>query len=411
VDLAAGAAFLCLLSRRSAWSNLAAAIGCEIVAVFTEAGGNLVPIISAGLAVWIGRPKSQVAVLAGAAIVLLASYLNGYVTPWQHSDPLQTLLQPVAVAGFFAAEIGNPFGSIVAILGHSHRVGVAMGFGALGVAAFAVATLVLLRRGRAANRGQLLFFAIAGYTLGVCLLTALGRLKFGLEQALIPRYSTATLLFWLSMTLIAIVELDEYRPHWRLFAMALSLPCLLVLAWSQVRFAAMAGEWTLWKREAEAALLTEIDDAALHHLVADPALVKAQTARLRAQHLAMFAEAWSGWLGGPLADHVRLGGPGQCRGAIDEVVALSGAAGAGWRLSGWAWDNVQQAAADRIVLTDADGRVAGYALGGFGDQASGAQRGLWRGYAVADNADDIAAYALLDGGRTACPLGQLTGQR
>ena len=54
-----------------------------------------------------------------------------------------------------------------------------------------------------------MFLGIAALMVGVAFLTALGRLKFGLDQALSSRYATPMLLFWLSLAMLAIIEIQS----------------------------------------------------------------------------------------------------------------------------------------------------------------------------------------------------------
>ena len=62
------------------------------------------------------------------------------------------------------------------------------------------------------------------------------------------------------------------------------------------------------------------------------------------------------------------------------------------------------------VVTDVmrDGRrVVGYGLSGF-PKAGGGEGGGWHGHFADAQSASIVAYALLDDGRTACPLGRRT---
>ena len=81
VELAAVASIASLALGRGAWPSLAAAIAFSTIAVYTLASGMVVPFLAIPVALWAGRSKAQVAVLAVAAAVLLALYLHGYVSP------------------------------------------------------------------------------------------------------------------------------------------------------------------------------------------------------------------------------------------------------------------------------------------------------------------------------------------
>ena len=404
VELAAAASFVFLVLWREGWVSLAAAIACEAIALYTFSGGVLAPLLSIPLAFWAGRPERELTVLAIAAIALLASYLYGYATPSEHSDPLHTLLQP-GVALFVMAEIGNPPSQIFAGILRFDRQHADIAFGACGVLLSGVAAVNLLRRGRKVARIQMVFLGIVVFCVGFAVLTAIGRLKFGTDQALSWRYTSPMLLLWLSLVLLAATEVWSRHPGLRLVVMTLGLLCLLGLAREQRAFAKTWWDWSVPRREAITALLAGVDDPlALGRVYPDPALVNEQAAKLRAQHLSIFADEWSAWLDTPVTDHLRLGEAARCRGGIDEVLPLAGSMRPQWRISGWAWDNLRDLAAERIILVDAAGQVVGYGLSGFAPKARALRRSGWHGHFSAEKSVVITAYALVDQQREACPL-------
>ena len=146
------------------------------------------------------------------------------------------------------------------------------------------------------------------------------------------------------------------------------------------------------------------DPVAFGQVYPHPERVTEQAAKLKSQHLSIFADEWSAWLGTPVTAHLRLGEAARCRGGIDEVMRLANAGRPEWRISGWAWDNVGSSAAERIILVDAAGRVVGYGLSGFAPKEGGLRRSGWRGHFSAERAVAITAYALVDQQREACPL-------
>src|SRR5205823_907453 len=145
-------------------------------------------------AIWLRRPKAQIVALSLAAFALTASYLIGYATPSYHSDPLQFHRHLGAVAAYVATEIGNPASHIIRRWGMPDQLGVAQAFGAFGMALFALTAAALLRARRPAGASGPVFLATAVYVLGTAVLTALGRVRFGPEQALAPRYASPVLL-------------------------------------------------------------------------------------------------------------------------------------------------------------------------------------------------------------------------
>jgi hypothetical protein len=435
VGPAAVASISCLAFGRRYALSLAAAIAFSAIAVYTLASGIIVPFLAIPLALWAGRSKTQIAVLGLAAVALLASYLHGYVSPSGHSDPLRTLLRP-ELPVYAAVELGNPFGQLFRELRIAHFGYWDGGFGALGLILFSTAALIQLRRGRSIGQPELVFLSIAALMVGVAFLTALGRLKFGLPQALSSRYATPMLLFWLSLAMLASMEIQRRRSdqrlhvtgmslpifrsslahrryrQWQLMAMSLSLPWLFGLAYAQPKFVKAGLAFAAPRREAIAALLADVDDAeALVPVYPHLGPLHQKAAQLRAQHLAIFADGWSRWLGTPLVDHVQFAAPGQCQGGIDQVTRLPVAGRAQWRIGGWAWDKAHGSAPDRIVIADGAGRVVGYALSGFPPLEPGHDKHSgWRGDFAAPEAVPVTAYALIDRDRTACRLHTLDGK-
>jgi hypothetical protein len=406
VVLAAFASFSVIASGAPTVGRVAAAVICESIAVFTLSCGVIVPVLAIPLAIWRRWKRGPVAVLAIAAVGLLASYLIGYVSPPGHSDPLQTLLQLPAVSLFVITEIGSPLAHLLMQFHVRKYLHWDQALGALGVVILLVAVVRLVRRRTDTSAAEAVFVATAAFVLGTAALTALGRLKFGLMQALAPRYTSLTLLFWLSLLLLALVALARRGPDWRVFLMAVSLPVLTALASAQSGFTALGGHWTAGRSDAVTALLADVyDPQSLERAYPPGGALPFERARsLREKHLSIFAAAWSGWRGTPLAEHVGLAPDGRCRGGIDEMSPIPTAAHPGSRARGWAWDNDRDAPPSHIVLVDGTGHVVGYALGGFAAPQPGTPEGSgWHGHFAAGQGSSITAYALLED-RTACPL-------
>jgi hypothetical protein len=118
----------------------------------------------------------------------------------------------------------------------------------------------------------------------------------------------------------------------------------------------------------------------------------------------VFADAWSAWLGTRLADHVSISAPDRCRGEFGSALAVDDLEKPGWRGIGWAWDAKRKGPVERLIFTNAAGIVVGYGSGGFG-LAAPFERAGWLGEINDRAVADITAFALLNGDRTACPLG------
>jgi hypothetical protein len=411
VELAAVANFTLVASGKPTSRKLAGAVASEAVAAYSLANGLLVPFIALALAIWLRRPKAHLAVLTVAALALAASYLYGYVTPKYHSDPLAFYQYPGAIAAYVISEIGNPVGAIIREWTLSNYLNWAQVCGAIGVVLFTAAFVAAVPRSKAIGASGPIFLATAAFVLGTAVLTALGRVRFGSDQAISSRYITVVLLFWVAMGLIGFVAVARHYSFPRLAVMTLGLCCLGIVAMSQPRFVSDGRGWILPRREATTALLADVLDAEMLAKVNPnvPKLVDI-AAQLRAGNLSLFGDPWSGWINTPLIEHTRIGDQSRCRGAVTVATRITGSDRPGWRASGWAWGNDRDAAPDKIVMTDEAGRVIGYGLAGFAPEAAdlphreGWRRSGWHGHFTEIEAAPVIAYALIDKERTACRL-------
>jgi hypothetical protein len=401
VALAAVATFAALvLGRVSVWT-LFAVIGLESIAVHSLASGLLVPFLAVALALWLRWPMRYVMVLSVAAFALVGSFFYGYVPPPGVSDAAGAIRQPRELFSSLLALIGLPFGMMLSEAHVPHPRNWERFCGGAGLALLAIAMTSMLRRRERGGPTPVLG-AAALFALGMAVMTALGRLKGGTAQAMLSRYSTVVLLFWLSLIVVATIRLRPLDARLRVAGMAAILPLLLGLAYYQPSFTTIGHNWVLPRLEGTTALLAKVNDStALASVFYDNTLMS-RAPFLRDRHLSIFADEWSDWLGTALAAHVRLVDPAQCRGGIDGIGAVDAAGPDAWRTRGWVWDRNQQTVPRRIVIADASGRVLGYGLSGFPRTGEG---GDWRGHFTMPPPVSIVAYALLENGRTACPLG------
>jgi hypothetical protein len=320
---------------------------------------------------------------------------------------LRSLFDPGVIV-YVAVQLGAPIGLPMFDRKYPSWLAFGIGFGGFGFVLFTTMTIILLRRRREASGVQLLLLGLATFAVGTAVLTGLGRIKFGFEQALSSRYTSVVLLFWVSLTLLIVSAVWQRRPNLRLPILWLTVPCLMAIAFVQPSFVQRGGAFVSLRHEAAPALLANVyDGEVLRRIYPEPLRVAEHAAKLRAQHLALFADPWSNWLGTPLADHVRLSEAGECRGALDALSPSPTSARAEGRLTGWASSLAGQAV-DRIVVADLTGKVVGYGLGGFTAEAKAPPNSSWHGYFSACEGDLLTVYALIDQDRAACPLGFVT---
>ena len=387
--------------------SLAGAILLLGVGVFTMANGVVGAWLALVLAVLSGLGLRGLIALAASVAAFTAMFFFGY-----HAGPSGTVLgmfgQPVLAGQFVLSYLGN-IGWQVWLGDHRHLICLALG--GLGVALTAVEALrILLGRDRGSVR--LVYVALILLVSAAAVLTAGGRMSFGVDQAFASRYMTPVALYWSCHLL-----------YWRSVTRAGGWPAAPVWAACVVAALAMVAAQRNVKPElfeqiaaidlAGDALLTGAQDPyALERAYPRPNVIAANAPFLRARGLSIFAEPEMRWIGQPLAAVAPVAPAADCLGAFDTAERLHQGRGEGVQVSGWAFDRRARRAADRVLIVGPAGRVAGLAtlatpradvlaaVPAVKTLTSG-----WRGYARATQGKALRAYVILANG-AACPVGQ-----
>ncbi|MFN3514576.1 MAG: hypothetical protein ACK41C_16145 [Phenylobacterium sp.] len=382
------------------WPALGGAFALLTVAAFSLSNGLTAGLAMAAVVLLVrGRPAVAGLALAATAL-LLAIYLKGYQPVEAHSPARFALERPVDYVRYVLTYLGNVWS------GGGPRTALAAGLaGALGAAAMA---LVLLRAPRpdAPRAAMLGIVVFVGMTAG---LTALGRLSFGVEQALAPRYATPVAHFWAAQAVYWMLTLAQ-APRPRLqaavaFAAAAGLAVLLDLQPKAMDHLFRTHDRVL---AGSSAIVGEVEDPqALQALFPDPEVIQALTPFMREQRLGPYAATPAIAVGRPLTLPVAEGG--ACRGRLDSLEPAP--EGAAWRAHGWGWDRRQGEAFDHVALVDSTGRVVGIALGHAARpdvlkalRRPGAEGAGWIGV-LEPPQGEVVAYGLAQDGR-ACEIGR-----
>ena len=398
-------------------ARLVAASGSALLAALSMANGalSLAPIIV--LAAFL-RDVRLLVFAALATVALLALQFAG-LQPSQ-LPPFQggALAYLVGVAHFALLYVGTPLTAILAFAfsrfgpdplrmgGPGLAIALPTIVGALLVATFAALALreVLGRRRQSA---ALVLIATGGFVLVSALATATGRIGLGLQGAGDSRYGMgATLLTVCTAVLAARFAMARWRNGW-IWVAAFTAAIMLASAMLQVRLAGRDRDWSNLRKLPAAAMLSGVDDDAAMRLVYPwkhqfPGLL----AGVRESRLGVFADPWAAWLGHKLPLPVRRG---ACLGHVGAAEVVQDVPGAR-RLAGWATHPGHGLAAERVVITDRDATVVGYAFTGWLRPYLKGRAGVptvyagWYGYARPAAADPLTAYLLIDGGTAACPL-------
>lgn len=378
------------------------------VAVYTMASGAAVPVVVLVLAIACGRPRGQIVAIGLWGAALVGLYLIGYASPPQHSSFGDAAHHPIAIACHFLTQLGAPFGDVVGRMLKISRPAAAMAIGLAGALAFVGVGFTILRetRDEPRARARLALVGMMGFLLMASGLIAVGRVRFGLDQAFSSRYATPVLLFWMAL----ILAISTAGKHARTACAVASVLVIALIFRFEGRYVGVAQTWVAQHDLATPAFLSGVEDKALLRATyPDPAKPLQRRAEYLADHLSVFSEDWARWLGTPLPDHVTIGAAGRCAGAFRFAAPLPAADGKSWRAEGTLTENAETASG-RIVLVDGSRRIVGYGLTQmtWPSRQTGLAAGVrtWIGDFTASDAAAVTAFVLLDGEpATACPLG------
>jgi hypothetical protein len=203
-------------SGLSVIAKLTIGVLLSIVSTFSSANGILcwVLILPVLLVVCDCRKSFRPFLIAGWTALCLLSlsfYLYGYRTPEWHPSLTESLDHPARALAYLAAFLGGPLAAGAGVW----RLPVAIVIGILTSILYAGACAYLWARfgDRSLRRQMIGFFAIGAYSLGTGLMVMLGRLGFGISQALASRYSTFSLYLLVSLIYLVPIVLEHAKAN------------------------------------------------------------------------------------------------------------------------------------------------------------------------------------------------------
>lgn len=199
-----------LLARDAlSWPRVAAAGAAAVLCVYDFATGFAILPIGFFLICCAPRtPKLHRALFLGFWALLSAALVTQYVLQVVNTGQLATSSEGLAnlnlptLAIYVLTYIGGAIGRF------SDGLAVPLAVIGLGVAAFALTRLLRTEAGREAVLGPL---ALILYALGGGLITALARVSFGIDQALVSRYISFSNLFWIGALALAVLAGSTLR--------------------------------------------------------------------------------------------------------------------------------------------------------------------------------------------------------
>ena len=377
---------------------LLASFATILLTVFTMANGLVAAFVLVAMARTARVRWSVVLACAAWAAILTMIYFHGYEPVAQHSRPLDSLHRPGELLLYAAMYLG----SVIA----TGDVLPAAVLGFVGMAAtLAAAVRCHLQRG--GRLMPLAMVAVMLFVMAAALVTASGRLTFGLGQALSSRYVAGSVTFWAAHLVYWWID----PPAWpsrrsgiaasRRAVLLGSFILVLVLPTEQRQAKGPLAEQRFAQNESADLLMLGLDDRAVVTRAAwSDEDVERLVPVLRRNRISIFGTRDFEALGHPLADRAIRDNPDLCGGAIDVAEADASLGHDGVRLSGTAWDGAKRRLVRRVFLTDKAGVVVGFGSGA----EPGAARSAWRGFAVAPLGSRLVAYGLLSDGHV-CRVG------
>ena len=274
------------------WWRFGVACLLGVVATFSFANGILYWVVAGSLLFvlnYTGR-RERIGALAIWALVAAADafvYLHGYHKPQTHPSLLAFLSDPIGYLDYVLVYLGSPL--------KSFGDGFAIGIGGLGVGALAGGAIYLLRRGHVRLWVLAPYLTLSLYSLASAMMTGVGRVGFGYEQATASRYVTISYLLWVGV--LAILGLIASRGSARtpVTVVAFGLVLVITLLAGASSVGGLAGFWQHHEQLAPArAALRSLsgDDETYKRLFPDPARVRRDGATLKELRLSVFRDYW-----------------------------------------------------------------------------------------------------------------------
>ncbi len=293
-------------------------------------------------------------------IVFLLLYLLGYKSSDGHANPTESLTHHLLeVLEFFSVWLGNVAGTVTT----------AKLFGAIGLAVYTGIVIHLAYDKDRQLHAEL--YALLGIGLFVMLsgfVTSLGRVNFGISQAMASRYTSPVLIFWVS--LLGVVLLIAIRAN-RLGFIRISIGVVLVAFVGLLAHNSRSENSLIafQNRQIQAylGLVTGVFNDQPKILMAvypEPDSIISKVEMLKKHHLSSYSSGASAARFYEMGMVITASGrklSSSCKGNIDEVSAISQET---YKLFGWAWDEASSSYPEWIYLVK-EGKIIGMAQPGI----------------------------------------------
>lgn len=359
-----------------AWLYLLMCMVAALCATFSLSNGNLVwPLLAIGAALLRIRSRAIAGIVAVAAAGISAFFYNYTVylktTSFSSAGDVLALIKYIAVYFGSSWVTGNI--RLAEILG-------IVGFLALAMTLWQMPSSFKVAPAMDLQFGLLLIFVLA---TGV--VTAPGRVVFGIDQAFSGRYQSFALLFWGCMAVLLLGRLAATGGQSTSFVLAqVAILVVMLFAANKAQPTIERARWHGFNiNVAAAALETGVpDEAQLAWAHSHPDYPRSLVPFMRAARLSVFTRPEPFLLGEPLQSQFRVQAAESCAGGVDRTSIITAIWPRSLRIDGWAWDSVSRSAPAGIIVAN-DGIISG--LGVVGDrherkQVSGEVTGGFAGF-------------------------------
>jgi hypothetical protein len=341
-------------------------------AAYSLASGNLLWPLLVAATICLRLRARVILSFAAMGAISTALYLYHYIRPTGHANPLTSLGAPLKMLQYCFTYFfsGWPYYHTPQRLLLSYGMPLVM-------LALLFAALPYVRKFRPFAVQLVLTIS---YCLATALITATGRMNFGISQSTASRYQTVALLFWCCLGLLWLggAFFGQPRIPYLFFVAQVCLLAIFGVAATRAKYQIwMARGHAFSQQAATAALLTGVGDPlSLAQVYPEKKMLTNTVPYMRANRLSIFAGTPASTLGKSLDSVFPLADPSECAGALETVFPVDNSFahgsepgpatgfGPGLRVLGWAWDTKHQRIPSAIAVA-IDGKLVG--LGATGN--------------------------------------------
>ena len=376
-----------------------------VVANYSLASGVLIWPVLLIMAIGFRLRWRSLLAIVGTGVVMIVLFFSGYQRTQGYSYAAAALGQPFKVVRYVCAYLALPISAL------NHSAGEAVGAAILAAVVWQVCWFLWERPQIPRTVGVCL--GIATFVTMTAFLTALGRPGVAPEQVM--RYATPVSLLWVSLICAAVSDRRWFPRNRNLAAPVVLTAGITLLAVvilpdhiQEIRRAVNAYPGY---QDTETAFTLGIVYAAPPISLVLPAqgyypLVDV----LREHRLSIFAGSPAP-IGEPLEDHYAIVGSSRCRGVWESRTDVSDMWGGAATVVGWAWDTGENRRPRSVLIADESKNIRGIARFNrkrvdIADalRSSALESSGWFGYFRHVKDTKYRAYAVLNDGRSVCPL-------